>query len=114
MPSKNIDTIKKHRDRWYRDNKRKQMDRQLKRRKELKTWLLEYKKQQSCADCGMLFLERPECCDFHHLDPASKIDRVSKMVLYSRESALRELQKCIVLCANCHRTRHRDKYYPEN
>lgn len=38
----------------------------------------------------------------HHLDPATKDPNFSRMKLWSWERVEREMQKCILLCANCH------------
>lgn len=108
MPSKNPEIIKKNRDNWYKNNKDKQISRQLIRRREMKDWLLAFKKTQFCDHCGMSFSDKPECCDFHHLDPSTKEGSVADMVLFSVDKAKRELEKCICLCANCHRTVHKD------
>lgn len=106
MPSKNPKILKKHRDAWYKKNKDKQISRQMERREDLLTFLWEYKKQKSCFDCGMSFKERPECCDFHHSDPSKKDGSIRSFVCYSKKRALQEIDKCIPLCSNCHRTRH--------
>jgi len=48
--------------------------------------------------------------DFHHIDPAEKEYEVSKLVanrMYTK--AYKEVKKCIVLCANCHRKHHYDE-----
>lgn len=108
MPSKNPEIIKKHSDAWYLRNKDKQIKRQVERRRELRAWFIEYKKSQSCAHCKMSFLDKPECCDFHHLDPNKKEGSVMEMVKYSIKKAKAEMLKCICLCSNCHRTVHKD------
>jgi len=69
-------------------------------------------KDRPCADCGGTF---PSCCmDFHHIDEETK-DVAAKRngsamtaILCRRSKAriLEELEKCVVLCANCHRIRH--------
>jgi hypothetical protein len=107
MPSKDPAILKRHRDRWYADNKATQIARQMVRRRELKDWLLKYKQERCCADCGMSFADRPECADFHHLDPSIKEGPVYRFTVSSRAAMLAEIAKCVLLCANCHRTRHR-------
>jgi hypothetical protein len=47
---------------------------------------------------------RIHCLDFHHLDPSQKVRPVS--YCRSIKSVCDEIQKCIVLCANCHRLFH--------
>lgn len=58
-----------------------------------------------CHDCHAVF---PDCVfDFHHLDPKTKRFAVSGSQLERRWSELvKEADKCILLCANCHRIRH--------
>ena len=57
-----------------------------------------------CHDCENTF---PFVVyDFHHLDPNEKEFDWSKMRLVSEEKLQRELEKCILLCSNCHRIRH--------
>jgi len=58
-----------------------------------------------CNDCGGSF---PDCVyDFHHLDMSTKEANPSKILrLKDRSKVISELNKCILLCANCHRIRH--------
>ena len=63
-----------------------------------------YKGSLKCARCDESHIA---CMDFHHLDPAEKEYEVSKLVgngMYTK--AYKEIKKCIVLCANCHRKEH--------
>ncbi len=106
MPSTNPEILRKHRNAWYKKNKKKQIARQLEYRKELARWYQEYKKTLKCKDCGMSFKNRPECLDFHHLDPSKKDGTVFRMISNGKNVFLKELAKCIPLCCNCHRTRH--------
>lgn len=106
MPSKDLQKIKKYRDAWYYANKEKQIERQKNRRRELRSLIWEYKRKQSCNECGLSFLTCPEKCDFHHLDPSKKEGSIGQMVGKSYKSILIEIEKCICLCANCHRTVH--------
>jgi hypothetical protein len=58
-----------------------------------------------CADCGLN--DDPSIFDFHHLDPNQKdfeIGEGRRMEL--SEEVKRELDKCVLLCSNCHRRRH--------
>lgn len=64
----------------------------------------EWKSSQSCVICKE---NSSECLDLHHLDPSVKEGDVSE--LFSRWSWARiqeEIQKCIVVCSNCHRKIH--------
>jgi hypothetical protein len=45
--------------------------------------------------------------DFHHTDPKDKDRAVSNMMYdWSFEAILKEMNKCEVLCSNCHRKHH--------
>lgn len=57
-----------------------------------------------CEDCHGVF---PSAVfEFHHLDPSEKEFNWTKMRLVSNSKLLSELDKCALLCANCHRIRH--------
>ncbi len=72
-----------------------------KRRKELKKRAVEYL-GGSCVCCG--YNEHPGVLDFHHVDPATKEFGISdKGMTRSWEKIKAELDKCILVCANCHR-----------
>lgn len=44
------------------------------------------------------------CLDFHHRDPEHKIDNVSHLAYSATwDKVLAEIEKCDVLCSNCHR-----------
>lgn len=75
----------------------------------VKAFVDDYKATHPCRDCGQLF--PPECMDFDHLDPATKRAGVSRMVGTERGIALvwAEINKCELVCANCHRTRTRKR-----
>lgn len=67
-------------------------------------WVWQYKAAQGCADCP----ERdPVCLELHHRDPSVKEGDVSAMYSHSWEAIRAEVAKCDVVCANCHRKRHR-------
>lgn len=59
-----------------------------------------------CIDCG--YQGHPAAFDFHHRDPTKKDFNVSKFKLKSKmtDDVIRELEKCDLLCAICHRIRH--------
>ena len=76
------------------------------RLREQKRKAVEYKGNK-CFDCNQSF---PDCVyDFHHLDPATKDMNPSALVRSGFEKSKTELDKCVMLCANCHRLRHFNK-----
>jgi hypothetical protein len=44
--------------------------------------------------------------DLHHCDPKEKVENVSQLLHRSKQAIAREVNKCVVLCANCHRLYH--------
>ncbi len=87
----------------YLLNREKYIEKASKRRIGLKKKLKEYKKTLSCMDCG--YNSCVEALDFDHTVP--KFRNVSQMAIngFSWESILKEIEKCDVVCANCHRSR---------
>lgn len=60
-----------------------------------------------CNHCPISFPIYPYVVfDFHHLDPSIKQFNWDKMKLQTQETIFKELDKCILLCANCHRVIH--------
>lgn len=58
-----------------------------------------------CARCG--YMECIEALDYHHIDPTTKKDTVARLLThYNAKDGLKEIEKCIILCANCHRYYH--------
>lgn len=57
----------------------------------------------TCRDCGRVFDFR--IYEFHHIDPKSKTGGIIGRN-HSLSSEETEIEKCVLLCRNCHRTRH--------
>lgn len=64
----------------------------------------EWKKDKACVVCG----ENDPCCfDLHHVDMSTKEDDPSKIIQNRGwEAFLKEAEKCILVCSNCHRKIH--------
>lgn len=92
--------------RWYYKNREHRIETKERRRLELREWFTELKKAEfSCSECDE---GRGPALDFHHV--GEKERGVSQMVNhgYSKERIREEMEKCIVLCANCYRIEHYD------
>jgi hypothetical protein len=68
-----------------------------------KKFAVEYKGGK-CEICG--YDKSYKAMDFHHTNPTEKDRHISRMMDWSRERIKKELDKCILLCANCHREEH--------
>jgi len=89
---------------WYEIRKQ----RRTKLRQENKAKAVQYK-GSICARCGQTF---PDCCyDFHHIDVKANNEVPSSVLHRSWKSITTELDKCIMVCANCHRIIHNEDGY---
>ena len=63
--------------------------------------VFEYLKQHSCIKCGET---DPIVLEFDHREGAEKVENISNLILNSSWKQIEsEIEKCDVLCANCHR-----------
>ena len=62
----------------------------------------EFKLSNPCTSCGE---SNPIVLEFDHIDPKTKRNDISTMAAhgYSIATLEKEIEKCIILCANCHR-----------
>jgi 5-methylcytosine-specific restriction endonuclease McrA len=75
-----------------------------KRRKKVRQMAIEYKGGR-CQKCGYDFCV--DALEFHHSDSSEKDFSISEKGYTRSWSKVREeLDKCILLCANCHREVH--------
>ncbi len=73
-------------------------------RRKLKLKSIEYK-GGSCINCG--YDKCPAAMVFHHLDPEKKDFAIAgNGISRSFEKIKLELDKCVLLCANCHAETH--------
>lgn len=69
-------------------------------------WLNEIKSKAGCSRCGT---KDPRVLDFHHRkgeDKAFSIGGVRREVGFDKLKV--EIEKCVIVCANCHRILHHD------
>src|SRR5579859_5983303 len=91
--------------RWYQQHKEEVIARRKQRQLDIHNWFRRYKSSLACADCG---ISHPAVLQFHHRDGAKKNFNISAVV--SRAKSLKqitdEIEKCDVVCVNCHAKRH--------
>lgn len=79
----------------------------LYRQRRFKSQCVEYK-GGSCESCG--YSKCIGALEFHHKDPSQKDFTLARAKLTSwvknEEKIKKEIDKCILLCANCHREKH--------
>jgi hypothetical protein len=88
---------------WYRNSgySKTAMEKKTRRIQLLKRWLREHKGHLHCK-CGESDIR---CLDFHHRDPSKKVITIGRAVTdgWSIKRILTEIEKCDILCSNCHR-----------
>lgn len=93
---------------WYAKNRAKHIahntEYNVGRRARIKQFLTEIKLKQGCSECG--YKEHPEALEFDHTSD-NKSFTVSRAIAlgYSEKKILSEIEKCELVCANCHRVR---------
>jgi len=90
-------------DKHYNENKKIYLDRNNQRRQKLREDFIEFKKTLSCTKCGE---NHPACLDFHHENDDKEYNVSSMIWSHSRKKIQKEIDKCLVLCSNCHRKHH--------
>ena len=73
------------------------------RRYRLKKQAVEYK-GGVCEKCG--YNKSLAALEFHHIDPNEKDFAIANMNHKSWSFIKKELDKCVMLCSNCHREEH--------
>ena len=58
----------------------------------------------SCNLCG--YDKCTAALEFHHIDPDQKEFQINKRWSMKNEAILKEIEKCVLLCSNCHREAH--------
>jgi hypothetical protein len=110
MPLKDPEARKKYHNYymkiWYPKNKEKHLGYLKNLKNRLLKYIEDYKKICICADCGISGKDYPRILDFHHVRGKKKFDisAHSKLTL-SLNKIKEEINKCDIVCANCHRIR---------
>jgi 5-methylcytosine-specific restriction endonuclease McrA len=90
--------------RTYKDRREYLIKAVYARRKKVREMAVE-NKGGKCEKCG--YDRCIDALEFHHLDPTQKDFNISsKGYTRSWERVKVELNKCMILCANCHREFH--------
>ena len=74
----------------------------------------EWKEANPCVDCGKHYPH--PVMDLHHLDPSTKDWDITRMIKadYGPKRIKEEIDKCVLLCSNCHRLRHHKERMESN
>ena len=99
------DTVRARRARFREKHKEQIKQKRLAVKRAIMDYIEDFKVSAGCAVCGENY---PFALDFHHLDPSEKEAGLSTIQArgWRIERVQEEIDKCIVLCANCHRKLH--------
>ncbi len=113
MPLKDLNKRKRYhaqymKEVWYPKNKKKHLGYVKRNKLRVAKFIEAYKKTRQCVDCGFSGKKFPYVLDFDHANNAGmkqfNVGNWSRSVL-SIEAIVREIEKCELVCANCHRIR---------
>lgn len=118
---KDINKLREYQKEWYQKQKENNLphlkERQQKnnkqkderaRQKKVKYILL---KGGVCTSCRYKYDgTNAAAFDFHHINSNEKEYSPAQILKYSEEKIQNELNKCILVCANCHRLIHSKKF----
>ncbi len=100
---KNRDAVREYQKNHYAKNRDRRSSQTRKRWAERREWLDTLKTDTPCIDCGNTY--HPRAMQWHHLNGEDKLFGVSQMTGKRKETILKEIEKCILICANCHAVR---------
>jgi hypothetical protein len=103
-----IQIRKKYNKTYYTKHKNKINQKCMKRYYERKLLIDKIALHYNCmnSNCGWNIIYRPSQLDFHHLDQNNKDINVSQITCCSIKKIVTEINKCVVLCRNCHALVH--------
>lgn len=88
---------------YYENNKKEIYTKKIEKIREFKKLLVNILGKK-CNNCG--YNKCLAAIEFHHKD-SNKENSIARLLKdYSKQKALKEAHKCILLCANCHREVH--------
>ncbi len=103
---------------WYSRHREKKVNYATaltkQRRRELVQWHHALKTGQPCTDCKRFY--NPWVMEYDHLELYKKTRNISKMISsnYPKKTILKEIEKCELVCSNCHRERTYKRYLFKN
>lgn len=111
MPYKDKNKKREHhkkymREVWYPKNRKKHIKYVSNVKKKIFNFILNCKKNGKCSDCGLSGNNYPEVLEFDHINKDKEFNISEFNFLTSSINKVKkEINKCELVCANCHRIR---------
>jgi hypothetical protein len=90
---------------WREDNKEAIAVRRKAKLDARNLEIFEYK-GGACAHCSSRELDYLGMYEYHHVDPTTKMYSVGTIITGPMDRVYTEVDKCLLLCPNCHRKEH--------
>jgi len=109
MAIKTSEGIREYNREYYQRNRAHLLDKQREKNRRFaesrRKWITDYKKTLECVRCGE---NHPATLTFHHKDRSEKSFEIANAIRFgvSLKRLVAEIEKCEVLCANCHAKEH--------
>jgi len=104
MPYKDPEKQKAAQKAWYEKNKELTYYRSKSSREKRREVIRKIKESSPCVDCNISYPYF--VMHFDHLDSSTKINKISALLQTKGiEDTLKEIEKCELVCANCHSIR---------
>ncbi len=105
-PSKKRENHKKYmREVWYPLNRTKHIKYIENLKRKISVFIMDYKKKGRCYDCGLRGKSYPEILEFDHLGDKKFNISEYRRITSSISKVQEEIEKCQLVCSNCHRIR---------
>ena len=109
LPYKTSETLRSYNRLYYQRNREQLLKKQAEKNRRFaesrRKWLVEFKKALSCLRCGE---SHPATLTFHHKKSSEKSFEIGNAICLgvSLKRLIAEIEKCEVICANCHAKEH--------
>ena len=103
MPYKDPERQKKAQHESYLRNKKQVYDRRDRRKRNVTFFLTKKKSEIGCKICGE---KRGPALSFHHRNGEDKLYEIGDVKLLAKKKLFEEIEKCDIICANCHMLLH--------
>ncbi|MBX3290285.1 MAG: hypothetical protein KF855_13170 [Acidobacteria bacterium] len=109
MSQKSSDKQRLYNREYYQRNRERLLEKQREKNRRFsenrRRWLSEFKKTLKCERCGE---DHPATLTFHHRDATEKEFEIANAINLGvgMKRLVAEIEKCEVLCANCHAKEH--------
>jgi len=106
MPFKDVEEGNANRRKFYKNHFKEMRERRLKDRKRKRKYVDDYKLSKGCSVCG--YNKCAAALDFHH-NGDKKYNIANARNSMGLKKLEKEMDKCEVLCRNCHAELHERK-----